>query len=122
MKLRVLLAEDHAMFRAALRMTLQSAPDIEVVGEAEDGQQALASLDHVVPDIVCMDINMPVMDGIEATRRLLEIHPHVKVIGLSAHDDPVPIEALIKAGAVGYVIKSDAGTRLLAAIRMAVAS
>ena len=96
MKLRVLLADDHAIFRAALRMTLQYAPDI-----------------------VCMDINMPVMDGIEATRRLLEIHPHVKVIGLSAHDDPVPIEALIKAGAVGYVIKSDAGTQLLTAIRLA---
>ena len=75
MKVRVLLADDHKMFRHALRLILEDDPNVEVVGEAGDGQEMLALAHRVEPDVVCMDISMPLMDGIDATRRLLAIRP-----------------------------------------------
>lgn len=116
MKLRVLLADDHALFRKALRATLEDAQDIEVVAEA-DGYGVLKGVGESRPDVVCMDINMPGLNGIEATRQLLAIHPHVKVIGLSCDIDPYGVAEMIKAGALGYVDKMSAGAELLQAIR-----
>lgn len=119
MKYRVLLADDHTMFRAALRMVLEMASDIEVVGEAVDGNGVLAKVGECKPDVVCMDVNMPGLGGVEATRQLLAAHPAVKVIALSCHTEPQRVADMIDAGALGYVVKMCAGADLLPAIRMA---
>lgn len=117
MMLRVMLADDHAVFREALRMYLELAPDMEVVAEASDGRNVLQSVDQARPDVVCMDLNMPGLDGIETTRQLLIIQPNAKVIGLSASVDLVRVAEMFSAGALGYVLKGSAGEELLAAIR-----
>jgi DNA-binding NarL/FixJ family response regulator len=117
MKLRVLLADDSAMIREILRMILEMAPDIDVVGEVGNGRDVLIAVDKTSPDVVCMDINMPGMNGIEATQQLLAVHPNVKVIGLSVHTDHAQVADIIAAGARGYVVKEDAGSEMLSAIR-----
>lgn len=117
MKTRVVLADDHQMFRQALRAMLTSEPGIEIVGEASDGLELLKVATKTVPDVVCMDIGMPNLNGIEATRRLLELCPDVKVIGLSAFYDRDFILDMMKAGASGYVTKGEAGEELLNAIK-----
>lgn len=117
MKLRVLLADDHAMVRKALRMLLETAPDIEVVAEAADGRAVLDVASVFSPDVVCMDINMPGLNGIEATRQLVTAYAKVKVIGLSVHTDVAMVADMIDAGASGYLVKSNAAKELLQAIR-----
>jgi DNA-binding NarL/FixJ family response regulator len=119
MTLRVLLADDHALFREALRMVLELTPDIEVVAEVESGLQVLEAVDRSHPDVVCMDVNMPGLDGVEATRQLQSVYPAVKVIGLSAHVDLPRVAAMCHAGAMGYVVKGRAGAELPDAIRQA---
>jgi len=116
MKVRVLLADDHQMFRQALRLILSGDPNIEVTGEAGDGQEAIALARQTSPDVVCMDISMPVMDGMEATRRLLAISPSVRVIGLSAHSDQYYVMEMVDAGASGYVTKSEPADEIMRAI------
>jgi len=116
MKVRVLLADDHQMFRQALRLILSGDPNIEVTGEAGDGQEAIALARQTSPDVVCMDISMPVMDGMEATRRLLAISPSVRVIGLSAHSDQYYVMEMVDAGASGYVSKSEPADEIMRAI------
>lgn len=118
MKLRVLLADDHRLVRQGLRLLLESAPDIEVVGEAEDGCRVLERVAETRPDVVCMDINMPGLNGIAATRKLSAAHPEVKVIGLSEHGYLVMVAQMIDAGALGYVVKANARNELLPAIRL----
>lgn len=118
MKVRVMLADDHALFREALRMVLELATDIEVVAEAESGHDVLEYVAQARPDVVCMDLNMPGLNGVEATRQLLRDHPGIKVIGLSAHGDLPRVAEICRAGALGYVIKGSAGIELLAAIRL----
>lgn len=117
MKLRVLLADDSAMIREILRMILEMAPDIDVVGEVGNGRDVLIEVDKTCPDVVCMDINMPGINGIEATQQLLAVHPNVKVIGLSVHTDHAQVADIIAAGARGYVVKEDVGSEMLDAIR-----
>ena len=117
MKMRIVLADDHALFREALRLVLESDPEVEVVAEADNGHRVLACLDQVQADIVCMDINMPGLNGIETTRALLQRQPDVKVIGLSADPDLFRVAEMCAAGASGYVCKADAGTELLTALR-----
>lgn len=117
MTLRVMLADDHTLFREALRMVLELEPDIEVVAEAENGHRVLECIDQARPDVVCMDLNMPGLNGVETTRRVLSLHPQVKVIGLSAHVDRDRVAEMFRAGALGYVVKGSAGVELLAAIR-----
>jgi two-component system NarL family response regulator len=117
MTLRVLLADDHRLLRDALRLMLEQEGDIEVVGHASDGNEVLRLARQTQPDIVCMDIGMPGMNGIEATEQLLAIRPDVKVIGLSAYADQRFILDMLKAGAAGYVTKAAAGDELLRAIR-----
>ncbi len=116
MKVRVLLADDHKMFRHALRLILEDEPNVEIVGEAGDGQEMLALAHRVEPDVVCMDISMPLMDGIDATRRLLAIRPSVKVIGLSAYSDQYYVRQMMNAGAAGYITKAESAEEIMRAI------
>ena len=119
MSLRVALIDDHLPFRERLRALLEEDPDIEIVAEAGSGQEILALAPTTEMDAACMDISMPGMSGIEATRRLLAIKPEVRVIGLSAYADPHYVEAMLDAGAVGYFTKGDAGEALLQAMHTA---
>ena len=114
---RVVLVDDHRMFRTALRTMLEKDPSIEVVGEAGDGFESLQTVIDARADVVCMDISMPRMNGIEATQRLLALNPALKVIGLSALTDRDFVLDLLKAGASGYVTKTEDREELLRAIR-----
>ncbi len=117
MSLRIVLADDHQMFRHALRALLARDAELEVVAEAASGDEVLAIAEAQPVDLVCMDIAMPGMDGIEATRRLLARHPGVRVIGLSAFADRQFVIDLLSAGARGYIPKAEAGDELRRAIR-----
>lgn len=117
MKIRVILAEDHQMFRDALRALLEKESDIEVVAEVGDGIELLDRARQLAPDIVCMDIGMPNLNGIEATRRLLDLFPKIRVIGLSAYTEKHFVLDMLGAGALGYIAKASAGEQLLNAIR-----
>ncbi|MGD9729702.1 MAG: response regulator transcription factor, partial [Nitrospiraceae bacterium] len=113
---RVVLVEDHAMLRQGLRAILDGFHDVLVIGEATNGEEAVSVVSHVRPDVVLMDVNMPKMDGIEATRRIVTAHPWAVIIGLSVNDSPPLIEAMKKAGAVGFVAKEAAAEQLHDAI------
>jgi DNA-binding NarL/FixJ family response regulator len=115
---RVLLADDQRLVRTGLRMILTAEPDLEVVGEAADGEQAVARCQELRPDVVLMDVRMPVMDGVEATRRLQAMPDPPKVVVVTTFDlDEVVYEAL-RAGASGFLLKDAPEARLLAAIRV----
>jgi CheY-like chemotaxis protein len=109
---RVLLADDHALVRQGLRAILEGFPDVSVVGEASNGVEALSMVDECIPDVVLMDVNMPKMDGIEATKRIKDAHPSAIVIGLSVNDSTHIIEAMKKAGAAAFVSKDAAAEEL----------
>lgn len=115
--IRVLLVDDHTVLRDGLRLLLQCFPDMEVVGEAATGRAALEQVERKQPDVVVMDINMPDMDGVEATRRLQELHPEVKVLVLTNYDEEQFVANLVQNGATGYLLKSAAGDELVSAIR-----
>jgi DNA-binding NarL/FixJ family response regulator len=116
---RVALVDDHEPFRARLRALLERDPEITVVAEAGSGQELLDIARSTEIDVVCMDIRLPGMSGIEATRRLLAMRPGIRVIGLSAYAEPHYAEAMLDAGAVGQFTKGDAGDALRRAIRTA---
>ncbi len=116
-KIRVLLVDDHAILRAGLRALLATYPDIEVVGEAGDGSEAIQRVKELRPDIVLMDISMPGMNGLTATRYILEAHPDVRIIILTQYDSKEYILPLLQVGASGYVLKQCADTDLVKAIR-----
>ena len=116
-KVRVLLADDHQMFREALCHLLQSQSDMEVVGQTGDGMQVLDLARKTAPQIVCMDISMPGMDGAEVTRILRTVLPQVMVVALSAYSDQQYVLDMLNAGASGYVTKAEASDELLRAIR-----
>lgn len=122
MKTRVLLVDDHKMFRHALKLLLEQQQDLVVAGEAGNGHDLLKTVQETNPDVVCLDINMPILDGIEATRRLLAIKPEIKIIGLSASTDPYYIKELMRAGAAGYVTKMESEDEIIHAIRAVVRS
>lgn len=117
MSIRILIADDHGVMRAGLRAMLEDEPGIEVVGEAVDGEQVLILAAELLPDIVLLDIGMPALDGIEATRRLKQTHSQIKVLILSLYEDEKLLREAIKVGAAGYVIKRAAEDELLAAIK-----
>jgi two-component system NarL family response regulator len=116
MSIRVVLADDHKLLVAALRAMLAKESDIEVLGEAFDGAALLKLVDETRPDVAVVDIGMPGMNGIVATRRLVGVHPQIKVIGLSVYADTHFVVEMLRAGACGYLIKSTAGDELARAI------
>jgi len=117
MKIKVLLADDHVMMRNGLRMVLEQNAELVVVGEAEDGRETVHLAKKMSPDVVIMDIAMPDMNGIEATRQILVDRPAVKVIALSMHSDRHFVSEMLKAGATGYLVKQCAVDELLIAIK-----
>lgn len=117
MNIRVLLADDHAIVRDGLTVILQSQGDIEVVGQAEDGEQALKLAAEYRPDVVVMDIAMPRLNGLEATRLLLQQQPQMQVVILSMHTTPEHIYQALRAGALGYLVKASAGSEVAEAVR-----
>lgn len=118
-RIRILLADDHAVLRAGLRALLNAQRDLEVVGEAADGAEAVRLAQALHPDVVVMDIGMPGVNGIDATARIKRELPTTKVLILSMHDDRGYLRQVLRAGASGYVLKKAADTELLAAIRAA---
>ena len=115
-KIRILLADDHQLVRQGFRLILESQPDMEVVGEAGNGREAIEAAETLRPDVIVMDVTMPGLNGIEATRRIREKAPGVRVLGLSVHRDGVYVREMVRAGAEGYLLKDAAGAELLAAI------
>ncbi|MBK8901544.1 MAG: response regulator transcription factor [Anaerolineaceae bacterium] len=116
-KIKLVLADDHAVVRSGLRMLLQAQPDMEIVGEAESGAQALAQVHRLHPDIVLMDIQMPGMNGIEATRQIKEVCGETAVLALTMHEDDQYFFEMLQAGASGYLPKRAAPDELVHAIR-----
>jgi two-component system, NarL family, response regulator NreC len=119
METKVLLADDHAILREGLRMVLDAQPQIAVVGEAEDGRQAVEMSEQLRPDVVVMDIAMPNLNGLEATRQIKRRFPEIRVVILTMHENHQYLMQIVKAGATGAVLKRSAGTELLTAIRAA---
>ncbi len=115
--IRILIADDHPLFRAGLRALLESIPDTEVAGEAATGAEAVEVALALVPDVVVMDINMPGLSGIDATRRIVDESEDVKVLVMTMHDDDEAVFAAIRAGARGYQLKGAAQDETLRAIR-----
>jgi len=115
--IRVLLADDHTLIRAGLRMVVVSQPDFTVVGEASDGREAVALAEQLKPDVVVMDIGMPSLNGIEACRQIHDSLPGSQVIMLSMHSDEGYVLRALKAGAKGYMLKDSAEADLASAIR-----
>jgi DNA-binding NarL/FixJ family response regulator len=116
---RVLLVDDQALFREALATLLAATGAVEVVGEAGDGDEALRRAAELDPDVVLMDLRMPVLDGVGATRRLRVEQPKVRVIALTTFDDDEDVFAALRAGAVGYLLKDVSSARLLEAVQAA---
>ena len=116
-KIRVLVADDHPAFRAGLQLMLADAADLEVVGLAENGDQAVELAEPLRPDVVVMDLRMPGLDGIGATRRLLELDPAVGVVVLTMFEDDDSVFAAMRAGARGYLLKGAEQDEILRAIR-----
>lgn len=116
-RIHVLLADDHVVLRAGLRMLINAQPDMEVVAEASNGEDAARLAREVRPDIVLMDITMPGAGGIEATARIRRESPAVRVLALTMHDDAAYLRTILAAGAAGYVVKRAADVELLSAIR-----
>lgn len=114
---RVVLADDHDVIRQGLKRLLNRAPEIEVVGEASDGFEALQSVTELQPDVLLLDIEMPHMDGIEVARRLREAGVHVRILILSAYDDREYIRALLDIGVSGFLVKGEAPGKIIEAVR-----
>lgn len=121
MSIRVLIVDDHKIMREGLRSLLEREDDLEVVGEADTGRQAIQSVRDAAPDLVLMDLTMPEMNGIEATRRIIGEFPEVRVLALSMHSDRRFIEEALAAGAQGFLLKDCAFDELIGAIREVVA-
>lgn len=116
-KIKILVVDDHALMRDGIRAILKLSGDMEVLGEAADGREALERAQELLPDVVVMDIAMPTMDGMEATRRLKKKYPKIKVLALTQYENREYVFSAIKAGADGYLPKKAAGSELATAIR-----
>jgi DNA-binding NarL/FixJ family response regulator len=114
---RVLLADDHPRVRKGMRNILQRCPDIEVIGEASNGLQALEMVEELAPDILLLDMEMPVMNGSQVAARLHQMNSPVQILVLSAHDDQQYIQCMLDAGASGYIIKEDVPEILIDAVK-----
>jgi two-component system response regulator NreC len=116
-RIRILLADDHAVVRQGFRMILGAQNDLEIVGEAGNGREAVELASTLKPDIVVMDVTMPELNGIEATRRMTADNPHIRVVALSMHKDSVYVREILRAGARGYLLKDSVADDLVAAVR-----
>jgi two-component system invasion response regulator UvrY len=115
--IRIMLVDDHAVVRMGFRLLLQGTPDIEVVAEADSGEEAVRQFPEVRPDVVVMDISMPGIGGLEAIGRILAREPSARILVLSAHEDVMHARRVLKAGAAGYLTKRSAAEALMQAIR-----
>ena len=118
MSVRIILVDDHDAIRQALRCILETESDFETVGEACNGREAIQLVEQLLPDVVIMDINMPEINGIEATRKIHQFYPNVKVIGYSSHSAKAYVLDMLRAGASGYVLKLSHANELSEAIRI----
>jgi DNA-binding NarL/FixJ family response regulator len=116
-KIRILLADDHAVVRQGFRLILASQPDMEIVGEAGNGREAVALAEKLHPDVAVIDVAMPELNGIEAARRMGEAAPRTRVLALSMHKDSVYVREILRAGARGYLLKDQIDSDLIAAVR-----
>ena len=116
MSIRVLIADDHEIMREGMCALLRRRPDVEVVGQAADGRQAVRLVKELAPDVVIMDIGMPNLNGIEATRQMVADNPKLKVMALSTHSDGAIVAKMLKAGASGYMLKDSAFAELMTGI------
>ncbi len=116
-RIRILVVEDHMIVREGFRRMLELEPDLEVMGEAQDGRQAVAMALNMRPDVVLMDIAMPLMNGLEATRQILKAVPGTRILMLSAHSDDAYIHGATEAGAVGFLLKQTSAHEVCQAIR-----
>lgn len=116
-KLRVILADDHQMMRDGLRLLINSQADMEVVGEAENGQAAVVLAQDLQPDVVVMDISMPEMNGLKATQSLKRTCPNISILTLTRHTDDGYLQQLLQSGSSGYILKQSASEELIRAIR-----
>jgi two-component system, NarL family, response regulator NreC len=121
MAIKVLIADDHQLFREGLVNLITSAPDIEVIGEAKDGMEATKKAKKLKPDLILIDIGMPVMNGIEATRVIKKDDPQIKIIAVSMHSDRQFVKGVLEAGADGYLLKNCTYRQLIDAIQSVVA-
>ena len=116
-KIRILIADDHAVVRAGIRLLLETQPDMEVVGEAQDGRESLVQAEKLKPDVILMDITMPDMGGVEATKAIKEAHPQVPILALTMHQDASYFFPMLQAGVSGYVVKGADHSEVLSGIR-----
>lgn len=116
-KLRILLADDHAVVRRGLLLLIQEQVDMDVIGEAGNGRDAIQMTQQLRPDVVVMDVSMPAINGLEATEKLRLLEPGIRILPLTRHTDSSYLQLLLQAGANGYVLKQSAGDELLRAIR-----
>jgi DNA-binding NarL/FixJ family response regulator len=119
MTIKILIADDQSLFREALKTLLGAYPGFEIVGDASNGEEALRLAFSLVPDVVLMDLRMPIMDGVEATRKIVKLGKNIKVIVLTTFDDDENVFEGLRAGAVGYLLKDVSADKLIEAIRAA---
>lgn len=117
LKIRILIVDDHAILRDGIRTLLERQVNIQVVGEAANGREAVSLVGELQPDLVLMDIAMPEMNGLEATQKIKELYPHTRVLILTQHDNREFITPLLQAGASGYILKKSGGRELISAIQ-----
>lgn len=117
MKIRVLLADDHTILRDGIRSLIEDEPDMEVIGEAEDGITVVKLAERLKPDVILMDLAMPLLNGLEATRQIRKNQPGAKILILTMHENEEYIRQVLVAGAMGYILKDAAARELLGAIR-----
>ena len=121
MSTRILLADDQELFLHGLRALLEKEPDLEVIGESRDGREAVRTARELEPDLAIMDIGMPSLNGLEATRRIVTEHPGIKVLVLSVHQEARVIRSAFEAGAAGYLLKECATEELVRGVRVVMA-
>ena len=117
-KIRIIIAEDHQTVRDGIKFLINAEPDLEVIGEAGDGREAIRMAEKLSPDILLMDISMPKLNGLKATAKLKRIQPDIKILALTRHTEEAYLHELLQAGVSGYVLKQSASAELLRAIRV----
>ncbi|HYX06933.1 MAG TPA: response regulator transcription factor [Bacteroidales bacterium] len=122
MKINIILADDHNILREGLRNVIESFSTLKVIGEANDGREAVSLANRLHPDVVIMDVSMPGLNGVEATRQIVRSHPDIRVIALSMHANKQMIAGILKAGAYGYLLKDCASGELINAIKTVAAN